>query len=50
MPTLVGPSAAWAVQLVGDRLESNALARYNQLQKKYQAILGGASTCAILRF
>ena len=35
------PSAAWAVQLVGDRLESNALARYNQLQKKYQAILGG---------
>jgi hypothetical protein len=35
------PSAAWAAQLVGDRLESNALARYNQLQKKYQAILGG---------
>jgi hypothetical protein len=35
------PSAAWAVQLVGDRLESSALARYNQLQKKYQAILGG---------
>jgi hypothetical protein len=33
--------AAWAVQLIGDRLESNALARYNQLQKKYQAILGG---------
>jgi endo-1,4-beta-xylanase len=33
--------AAWAVQLVGDRLESNALVRYNQLQKKYQAILGG---------
>jgi Transglycosylase SLT domain/SPOR domain len=35
------PSAPWAVQLVGDRWESNALARYNQLQKKYQAILGG---------
>ena len=35
------PSAAWAVQLVGDRLESSALARYNQLHKKYQAILGG---------
>ena len=24
-----------------DRLESNALSRYAQLQKKYQAILGG---------
>src|SRR6516165_11299203 len=35
------PSAAWAVQLIGDRLESNALSRYAQLQKKYQAILGG---------
>jgi Transglycosylase SLT domain/SPOR domain len=35
------PSAAWAVQLIGDRLESAALARYNQLQKKYQPILGG---------
>src|SRR5438445_1173346 len=35
------PSAAWAVQLIGDRLESTALARYNQLQKKYQPILGG---------
>src|SRR5262245_39359924 len=34
------PSAAWAVQLIGDRLESNALSRYAQLQKKYQAILG----------
>jgi len=29
------------VQLIGDRLESNALSRYAQLQKKYQAILGG---------
>src|SRR5499433_2062982 len=35
------PSAVWAVQLIGDRLESNALSRYAQLQKKYQAILGG---------
>src|SRR5262245_17430316 len=35
------PSAAWGVQLIGDRLESNALSRYGQLQKKYQAILGG---------
>jgi hypothetical protein len=35
------PRAAWAVQLIGDRLESNALSRYAQLQKKYQAILGG---------
>src|SRR4029453_5907991 len=29
------------VQLVGDRLESNALSRFAQLQRKYQAILGG---------
>jgi SPOR domain len=35
------PSAAWAVQVIGDRLESNALSRYAQLRKKYQAILGG---------
>ena len=35
------PSAAWAVRLIGDRLESTALSRYAQLQKKYQAILGG---------
>jgi SPOR domain len=35
------PSAGWAVQLIGDRLEITALARYNQLQKKYQPILGG---------
>src|SRR6516164_6308149 len=38
------PSAAWAVwavQLIGDRLESNALSRYAQLRKKHQAILGG---------
>lgn len=35
------PSTAWAVQLIGDRLESTARARYNQLQKKYQAILAG---------
>ena len=35
------PRAAWAVQLIGDRLESSALSRYAQLQKKYQAILGG---------
>ena len=34
-------SAAWAVQLIGDRLESNALSGYAQLQKKYQPILGG---------
>jgi soluble lytic murein transglycosylase-like protein len=36
-----GPSAAWAVQLIGDRLEASALSRYAQLQRKYQAILGG---------
>ena len=35
------PRAPWAVQLIGDPLESNALSRYAQLQKKYQAILGG---------
>jgi hypothetical protein len=35
------PRAAWAVQLIGDRLESSALSRYAQLQKKYQSILGG---------
>jgi hypothetical protein len=42
-PTVQPPplSAAWAVQLIGERLESTALARYNQLQKKYQPILGG---------
>src|SRR5262245_22284110 len=35
------PRAAGAVQLIGDRLESNALSQYAQLQRKYQAILGG---------
>jgi hypothetical protein len=39
--TTVQPSmVAWHIQLSGDRLETDALARYNQLQKKYQAILG----------
>ena len=32
--------APWVVQLVGDRSEFNALASYNQLRKKYEAILG----------
>jgi hypothetical protein len=31
---------AWHIQLTGDRSETDALARYNQLKKKYQAILG----------
>lgn len=50
--------AAWAVQLVGDRSEINALASYNRLRKKHEAILGayqpvvvrttmGVSTAAI---
>jgi SPOR domain len=29
-----------AVQLIGDALETNALAAYYQLQKKYSSILG----------
>lgn len=32
-------TVAWAVQLIGDRSETNALASYNQIRKKYQAIL-----------
>jgi hypothetical protein len=50
--------AAWAVQLVGDRSEINALASYNRLRKKHEDILGayqpvvvrttmGVSTAAI---
>jgi hypothetical protein len=34
------PTSAWAVQLIGDRSESKALATYYQLQKKHRAILG----------
>jgi hypothetical protein len=33
-------TVVWAVQLIGDRSETNALASYNQIRKKYQAILG----------
>jgi Transglycosylase SLT domain/SPOR domain len=32
--------ATWAVQLVGDRSEMSALASYNRLRKKHEAILG----------
>jgi hypothetical protein len=42
-PTLASPSKselAWGVQLVGDASETNALAAYRQLQKKFTAILG----------
>jgi hypothetical protein len=33
-------NALWAVQLVADRSESNALASYDRLQKKHPSILG----------
>lgn len=42
-PTLATPSkseAVWGVQLIGDASETNALAAYYQLQKKYTSILG----------
>jgi len=42
-PTLTTPSkseAVWAVQLIGNASETNALATYYQLQKKYASILG----------
>jgi hypothetical protein len=32
--------AVWGVQLIGDASETNALAAYHQLQKKYPSILG----------
>jgi hypothetical protein len=35
------PRSAWAIQLVGDRSESKALASFYQLQKKHKGILGG---------
>jgi hypothetical protein len=31
---------SWAVQLVGDRSEQKALANYQQIQKKHEALLG----------
>jgi hypothetical protein len=34
------PPPPWGVQLIGDRSEIRALAIYQQLQKKHQAILG----------
>jgi hypothetical protein len=42
-PTLANPSKSevvWAVQLIGDASETNALAAYYQLQKRYPSILG----------
>jgi Transglycosylase SLT domain/SPOR domain len=42
-PTLASPSKSevvWAVQLIGDASETNALAAYYQLQKRYPSILG----------
>ena len=42
-PTLVIPSKSeliWGVQLIGDPSETNALAAYRQLQKRYTSILG----------
>jgi hypothetical protein len=42
-PTLATPSKSevvWAVQLIGDASETNALAAYYQLQKRYPSILG----------
>jgi hypothetical protein len=41
--TLASPSKSevvWAVQLIGDASETNALAAYYQLQKRYPSILG----------
>ena len=32
--------AVWAVQLIGDTSETNALAAYHQLQKRYTSVLG----------
>jgi hypothetical protein len=34
------PIPTWAVQLVGDRSEMNAMASYNLLRKKHESILG----------
>jgi hypothetical protein len=34
------PEAAWGVQLIGSPLEANALASFQQLQRKYKSILG----------
>jgi hypothetical protein len=42
-PALASPSKSevvWAVQLIGDASETNALAAYYQLQKRYPSILG----------
>src|SRR5262245_10948350 len=42
-PTSASPSKSevvWAVQLIGDASETNALAAYSQLQKRYPSILG----------
>ena len=42
-PTLAPPSKSelvWGVQLVGDASETNALAAYRQLQKRFTGILG----------
>ena len=33
-------TVVWAVQLIADRSETNALASYSQIRKKFQAILG----------
>jgi hypothetical protein len=34
------PKPRWIAQLIGDSSETNALARFRQLQKKHQALLG----------
>jgi hypothetical protein len=34
------PKPTWIAQLIGDSSETNALARFRQLQKKHQALLG----------
>ena len=43
------PRAAWAVQLIGDRLESSALSRYAQLQKKFRRSSAAVSRSSCAR-
>jgi hypothetical protein len=40
LPTPSKPEAVWGVQLIGDASETNALAAYHQLQKRYPSVLG----------
>jgi hypothetical protein len=40
LATPAKPEAAWGVQLIGNGSETNAVAAYHQLQKRYSSILG----------